>query len=76
MRLQLSIGLSSNPRTWAIIDGSITPDGIDLLPNVVHPSELFWRQLRYADFDIAEMSMSALMSATADGGQRATRRAR
>jgi len=70
MKLRLSIGLSSNPRTWAIIDGSIAPDGIDLVPSVVHPSELFWRQLRYADFDIAEMSMSALMAATADGDTR------
>jgi len=69
-KLTLSIGLSSNPRTWPIIDGSVTPDGIDLVPSVVHPSELFWRQLRYEDFDIAEMSMSALMSATADGDTR------
>src|SRR3954471_12295753 len=63
MRLQFSIGLTSNPRTWPIIDGRIKPDSIDFVPTVLHPSELFWRQLRFAEFDVAEMSMSSLMMA-------------
>ena len=29
MRLQFSIGLTSNPRTWPVIDGQVTPDAID-----------------------------------------------
>ena len=53
MRLQFSIGLTSNPRTWPIIDGRIKTDGIDFVPTVLHPSELFWRQLRFAEFDVA-----------------------
>ncbi len=52
MNLQLSIGMASNPRTWPILDGHVRPDGIDLVPSVVHPSELFWRQLKFADFDV------------------------
>ena len=67
MNLQLSIGLASNPRTWPILDGRVRPDGIDLIPTRVHPSELFWRQLRFADFDVSEMSMSSLIIATARG---------
>ena len=43
------------------------PDGIDLVPTVIHPSEMFWRQLKFQDFDISEMSMSSLMMATAQG---------
>ena len=43
MNLQLSIGMTSNPRTWPILDGHVTADGIDLVPSVVNPSELFWR---------------------------------
>ncbi len=70
MRLQFSIGLTSNPRTWPIIDGQIKPDGIDLVPTVLHPSELFWRQLRFAEFDIAEMSVSSLMIARSKGDDR------
>ncbi|HEY6703170.1 MAG TPA: hypothetical protein VI010_03675 [Xanthobacteraceae bacterium] len=70
MRLQFSIGLTSNPRTWPIIDGQVTPDAIDLVPTVLHPSELFWRQLRFAEFDVAEMSVSSLMMAKSKGDDR------
>ena len=58
MKLQFSLAISSNPRTWPIIDGSIAPEAIDLVPTVLHPSEMFWRQLRFAEFDVSEMSLS------------------
>src|SRR5499433_1201695 len=67
MTLRLSIGITSNPRTWPIIDGKVTPQGIELTPTVLHPSELFWRQLRFAEFDVSEMSMSSLLISTARG---------
>ena len=70
MRLQFSIGLTSNPRTWPVIAGQIPPDAIDLVPTVLHPSELFWRQLRFAEFDVAEMSVSSLMMAKSKGDDR------
>jgi 4,5-dihydroxyphthalate decarboxylase len=70
MKLQLSLGIASNPRTWPILDGRVAPDGIDLVPTVLHPSEMFWRQLRFADFDLSEMSFSSLMMARARGDDR------
>src|SRR5579871_3625023 len=70
MKLQLSLGITSNPRTWPIIDGRAAPDAIDLATSVVDPSELFWRQLRFADFDVSEMSMSSLMMIRAQGDDR------
>jgi len=70
MNLQLSIGMASNPRTWPIFDGHVQPDGIDLVPSRVHPSELFWRQLKFGDFDVSEMSFSTLMMAKAQGDER------
>ena len=70
MNLQLSIGLTSNPRTWPIFDGRVKPDGIDLVPTRVHPSELFWRQLKFADFDVSEMSFSSLIMAKTRGDER------
>jgi 4,5-dihydroxyphthalate decarboxylase len=69
MDIQLSLGIASNPRTWPILDGTIKPDGIQLIPSVVHGSELFWRQLRFADFDVSEMSFSSLMMAMAHGNE-------
>jgi 4,5-dihydroxyphthalate decarboxylase len=70
MKLQLSIGMAANPRSWPIFDGRVQADGIELLPSEVFPSELFWRQLKFGDFDIAEMSMSTLMMAVAAGDER------
>jgi 4,5-dihydroxyphthalate decarboxylase len=70
MKLQLSLALAANPRSWPILDGTVKPDGIELVPTVVHPSELFWRQLRFADFDVSEMSFSSLMMARAGGDER------
>jgi len=70
MNLQLSIGITDNPRTWPIIDGTVKPDGIDLIPTVLHPSELFWRQLHFAEFAVAEMSCSSFMIALGRGDAR------
>jgi 4,5-dihydroxyphthalate decarboxylase len=70
MNLQLSIGMTSNPRTWPILDGTVKPDGIDLVISLVGPSELFWRQLRFGDFDVSEMSLSSLMMTIAGGDER------
>ena len=70
MNLQLSIGLMRNPRTAPIFDGRVQPDGIELIPSDVFASELFWRELKFGDFDLAEMSMSTLMMAVAAGDQR------
>ena len=61
MQLHLSIGITSNPRTWPIIDGKVKPEGIELAATVLHPSELFWRQLHYAEFTVSEMSVSSFM---------------
>ena len=68
--IQLSIAITSNPRTWPILDGTVKADGIELVPTVLHPSEMFWRQLRFAEFDISEMSFSSIMIATAGGDER------
>jgi 4,5-dihydroxyphthalate decarboxylase len=66
-RLELSIALSDNPNTRPVIDGTVVAEGIALTPTVIHPSEMFWRQLRFAEFDVSEMSMSSLIIATARG---------
>jgi 4,5-dihydroxyphthalate decarboxylase len=66
-RLELSIALSDNENTRPLLDGEIQPQGVKLLPSAVHPSEMFWRQLKFGDFDISEMSMSSLTIATSHG---------
>ncbi|HWP59997.1 MAG TPA: ABC transporter substrate-binding protein [Candidatus Acidoferrales bacterium] len=70
MNLQLSAGLAPNPRTWPLFHGLVKPDAIDLILSAVHPSELFWRQLRFGDFDLSDMSFSSLTIALARGDRR------
>jgi len=69
-RLELSIALSDNERTRPLIEGRVVPQGIRLIPTMVHPSEMFWRQLRFAEFDVSEMSMSSLIIAVSRGDTR------
>src|ERR1700754_1492346 len=70
MKLQLSLAIASNPRSWPILDGTVKVDGVDLVPTVLFPSEMFWRQLKFAEFDVSEMSFSSLMMAKAAGDDR------
>jgi 4,5-dihydroxyphthalate decarboxylase len=66
-RLSLSVCLSRNPLTEPILSGAVSPEGIDWIPSGIHPSEMFWRQLKYADFDVSEMSLSSLSIAASHG---------
>ena len=68
--LSLSVGLTPNLRTRPVLDGMFHADGIDMTCLELHPSELFWRQLKFAEFDIAEMSMSSMLMAIAGGDDR------
>lgn len=63
-KLELSIALSENENTRGVLDGSFQPDAITLRATALHPSEMFWRQLKFAEFDVSEMSMSSLTIAT------------
>src|SRR5690242_1565878 len=65
--LTLSMALSDNERTRPLSQGRVKVQGVRTLITVVHPSEMFWRQLRFGDFDISEMSMSSLLISVARG---------
>jgi len=66
-KLTLSLALSDNPNTRPLLDGRIEAEGLALTATALHPSEMFWRQLRFAEFDVSEMSMSSLLISTARG---------
>lgn len=68
--VQLSMCLSDNDRTRPLKDGRIKADGIDLHISTAHPSEMFWRQLHFSEFDVSEMSMSSLLMAIVNGDTR------
>ena len=57
--LRLSFGCWDYDRTRALMDGSVTADGIDLTYLNMPVEETFFRMLRYREFDLAEMSLSS-----------------
>ena len=56
-RLSLSFATRINERVRPLVDGSVRPAGIDLVPTISHPGETFWRQLRFDDFDVSEAAV-------------------
>lgn len=67
--LQLSLMMSANDRSRPVLDGTVAPDGINFVSTVGHPSEIFWRQLKFQEFDVSEMSLSSLYMAIANGNR-------
>jgi 4,5-dihydroxyphthalate decarboxylase len=68
--LELSLALSDNHYTRPLLQGRVNPQGVHFIPSAVHPSEMFWRQLKYADFDVSEMSLSSLLISISRGDHR------
>jgi 4,5-dihydroxyphthalate decarboxylase len=65
--VELTAALTINERTRPLLDGDVRPAGIRLLLSPMESAEMFWRQLEFAEFDVSEMSMSALSSAVSRG---------
>ncbi|HEY7220276.1 MAG TPA: hypothetical protein VH985_17965 [Candidatus Binatia bacterium] len=65
--LTLSFVSNFNERVEPLMNGTVKADGIELIPTYSHPSETFWRQLKFQEFHIAEMSMSSYLIARSRG---------
>jgi 4,5-dihydroxyphthalate decarboxylase len=57
--LRLSLACWDYDRTQSLRDGTVTPEGIDLVQLTLPVEETFYRMLRHAEFDVAEMSLSS-----------------
>jgi 4,5-dihydroxyphthalate decarboxylase len=65
--LTLSLISNFNERVEPLMNGTVKADGIEIIPTYSHPSETFWRQLKFQEFHIAEMSMSSFLIARSRG---------
>ena len=65
--LPLSFISAVNERVKPLIDGTIKPEGVELIPTISDPSETFWRQLNFQEFEISEMSLSSYLIAKSHG---------
>ena len=61
-RLRLTFACWDYDRMRALADGSVRPEGIDLVYLTQPVEETFFRMLRYAEFDACEMSLSSYVA--------------
>jgi 4,5-dihydroxyphthalate decarboxylase len=66
---KLTLGFISafNERVEPLMNGTVKAEGIELIPTYSHPAETFWRQLKFGEFEVAEMSMSSFLIAKSQG---------
>ena len=69
-KLTLSLAIWPNARIRPLLDGAVEPEAVDLVISRLPPPDVFWRQLRFGEFDVSEMSLSSLLMATARGDRR------
>lgn len=55
--LRLSLACVDYDRHRGLWDGTVNPEGVELTVMRFSPEEIFWRQIRGADFDVSEMSL-------------------
>ncbi len=66
-KLKLSFISAYNERVQPLMEGAVEPEGLELIPTYSHPAETFWRQLKFQEFEIAEMSLSSYLIARSRG---------
>lgn len=66
-KLTLSFISAFNERVQPLMDGTIQAEGLEFIPTYSHPAETFWRQLKFQEFDISEMSLSSYLIARSRG---------
>ena len=57
-KLRLSFVTGKNERVTPLLDGTVEIEGVELIPTYSDPSETFWRQLIFWEFELSEMSVS------------------
>ena len=65
--LSLSIAMGNYDRTRAIVDGRVKLDGVDPIPMLLSPEEMFFRAFRHQAFDVSELSLSSYSISVARG---------
>mgnify|MGYP002624091960 CR=1 FL=1 len=68
--LRLSLACWDYDRTRALREGAVKPAGVDLTYLALPVEEIFFRMLRFGEFDAAEMSLSSYVLTLADDPSR------
>src|SRR4051812_5655536 len=65
--IELTLACEDYDRTRPIKDRIVKPEGIELNYLVMSVEEIFWRMMKYEEFDVSELSMGAFLTAAAHG---------
>lgn len=67
-RLRLTLACGDYDRTRALHDGTIAPEGIELVCLRLPVEDIFFRMARFAEFDAAELSLSSYLISMTEHG--------
>jgi 4,5-dihydroxyphthalate decarboxylase len=65
--MTITLACEDYDRTRALKDGIVRAEGIELNYLVMSVEEIFWRMMKYEEFDVSELSMGAFLTAAAQG---------
>src|ERR1041385_8928188 len=65
--LRLTLACEDYDRTRPMKDGVVKPEGIELNYLTMSVEEIFWRMMKYEEFDVSELSMGAFLTAVVRG---------
>ena len=67
MRISLSIAIGDYDINQALIDGTVCPDGVDLIPMSMPSPERHWRMLVNGEFSVCELSLGSFVARLSRG---------
>jgi 4,5-dihydroxyphthalate decarboxylase len=65
--LRLTLACEDYDRTRPLKDGIVKPEGLEVNYLAMSVEEIFWRMMKYEEFDASELSMGAFLTAAARG---------
>ena len=66
-KIKLTLACGDYDRTRPLMDGAVTPEGVELTYLALPPTEIFWRMLRHQEFDASEIGLVPYMLAVERG---------
>jgi len=70
-KVPLTLACGGYDRTQGLFDGTVQVEGVDLnYLRIEPPGEIFWRQVRHAEFDASDLTMSAYIMGLSRGDDR------
>jgi len=66
-KLTMGFISSVNERVAPLFDSRVEVEGVELITTDSDPSETFWRQLNFEEFEVSEMSLSSYIIAKSHG---------